>query len=93
MPRPHAVFTVDEELSWIVHLPEALAGATGTATPASLASLGAEFDALDSVLAGPAGEQLAGAITAALMQWLRELPELPELPFIGEPFGGAEGTD
>jgi hypothetical protein len=90
MPRPRAVFTVDEQLLWLVTLPEALAGATRAATPASLAALGAELDALESELAGPAGGRLAGVVTAALMQWLQELPELP---FIGEPFGGAEGTD
>jgi hypothetical protein len=90
MPRPRAVFTVDEQLLWLVALPEALAGATRAATPASLASLGAELDALESSLAISTGGQLAEAVATALMQWLRELPELP---FIGEPFGGAEGTD
>jgi hypothetical protein len=90
MARPRAVFTVDEQLLWLVTLPEALAGAARAATPASLASLDAELEALGSEYAGSAGGQLAGAVTAALMQWLRELPELP---FIGEPFGGAEGTD
>jgi len=92
MPRPRAVFTVDERLRWIVDLPEALAGAARVASPASLRCLGAQLDAVEAVK-DSAGEGLAGTVTAALLRWLRELPELPELPFIGAPFGGAEGTD
>jgi hypothetical protein len=84
MPRSRAIVTVDEQLSWLVELPEAPAGAARPASPAGLALPGARPDTLEHAAV------LAGAVTAALMEWLRELPELP---FIGEPFGGNERTD
>jgi hypothetical protein len=89
MPRLRAIVTIDEHLLWLVRAPEAQAGAACPASPASLALLSASLDAM-----GGAADEVAigvtGAVTAALVEWLLELPELP---FVGEPFGGVEGTD
>jgi hypothetical protein len=89
MPRPRAIVTVDEQLLWLIALPETPAGATCPASPASLDLLGARLDAIGRA-ANDDATWVTGAVTAALVEWLRELPELP---FIGEPFGGVEGTD
>ncbi|MEI6724700.1 MAG: hypothetical protein WCN81_00580 [Actinomycetes bacterium] len=88
MPRPHAIVTIDEQLLWLIRLPESSAGASYPASPASLDLLGARFDAMEG--AGADDVAVAGVMAAALVEWLRELPELP---FVGEPFGGVEGTD
>jgi hypothetical protein len=89
MPRPRAIVTVDEQLLWLIALPETPAGATCPASPASLDLLGARLDTMGRA-ADDDATCVTGAVTAALIEWLRELPELP---FIGEPFGGVEGTD
>jgi len=90
MPRPRAIVTVDEQLIWLIALPETPVGATCPASSASLDLLGARFDAAGRAAADDATACVTGAVTAALLEWLRELPELP---FVGEPFGGVEGTD
>lgn len=90
MPRPRAIVTVDEQLLWLVALPETPAGATCPASPASLDFLGGRLDAMGRASVDDVAAWVAGAVTAALLEWLGELPELP---FLGEPFGGVEGTD
>jgi hypothetical protein len=90
MPRPRAIVTVDEQLLWLIALPESPVGTSCTASPASLALLGARFDAMGRSAADDVTIGVTGAVAAALMEWLRELPELP---FVGEPFGGVEGSD
>ena len=90
MPRPRAIVTVDEQLLWLIDLPETPVGATCPSSPASLDLLGARFDAMQRAAADDVTACVTGAVTAALIEWLRDLPELP---FAGEPFGGVEGTD
>ncbi len=90
MPRPRAIVTVDEQLVWLIAPPESSAGTSCPASAMSLELLGARFDAMGSVAADEVTAGVAGAVTVALMEWLRELPELT---FVGEPFGGVEGTD
>lgn len=90
MPRPRAIVTVDEQLLWLIDLRETPVGASLPASPASLAVLGIPFDAEGRAARDDVAPGLTGAVTAAVLEWLRELPELP---FVGEPFGGIEGTD
>jgi hypothetical protein len=90
MPRPRAIVTVDEQLLWLVDLRETPVGTSLPASPASLAALGIPFDAGRRVVRDDVTLGVAGAVTAAVLEWLREPPELP---FVGEPFGGVEGTD
>ncbi len=90
MPRPRAIVTVDEQLLWLVDLRETPIGASLPASPASLAALGIQFDAGRRAVRDDVTLGVAGAVTAAVLEWLHELPELP---FVGEPFGGVEGTD
>ena len=90
MTRPRAIVTVDEQLLWLIAQPETPVGATCPASRASLDRLGARFAAMRRAAADDVTAGVTGAVTAALLEWLRELPELP---FVGEPFGGDEGTD
>lgn len=87
--------TVDAQLLWVVRIPELRAGVARAASREQLAVFGGEFDALQATLAGAghaAGD--AGAwVDALALAVLEALREPPELPFIGEPFGGEEGTD
>jgi hypothetical protein len=90
---PHASITVavDAHLHWVVRAPEVLAGAARASSPAQLASLGAELDALQVTPDEAArADIMVGVITRAVIEFLSEPPELP---FIGEPFGGTGGTD
>jgi hypothetical protein len=91
MPPASIAVAVDEHLLWIVRLPEVLAGATRAASAEQLERLGAEFDASRFTAYEAMRADIAvGAITRAVIEFLREPPELP---FIGEPFGGEGGTD
>jgi hypothetical protein len=93
MPSPTALISVDEQLLWVVRIPECVAGSARSVAPDQVAGTCAEFDALAASLATgerPALDDLA-ALAAHLA--LRALADLPDLPFIGEPFGGEGGTD
>jgi len=91
MPAASIAVAVDEQLLWVVRLPEVLAGATRASSAEQLARLGAEFDALHfSAYEAMRADIAVGAITRAVIEFLSEPPELP---FIGEPFGGEGGTD
>ena len=90
---PHARITVpvDAHLHWVVRVPEVLAGAARASSAAQLAILGAELDALQVAMHEAARARVfMEAITRAVIGFLSEPPELP---FIGEPFGGDDGTD
>ena len=91
MPQASVTVPVDAQLHWVVRVPEILAGATRASSPAQLARLGAELDALRAAVDEAArADVMVGAITRAVIELLSEPPELP---FIGEPFGGEDGTD
>ena len=95
MQSTSATVTVDAQLLWVVRVPELQACVARAASRAQLAAFCGEFDALQATLpgarhaAGDAGAWV-GAIALAVLESLREPPELP---FIGEPFGGEDGTD
>ena len=90
MSRPVTSLVVDEELVWIVPLPAVSAAEVRPASPQHALELA---DLLDCELEAvrqhrflvQALHHIAGATDSAA--------ELPPLPFIGEPFGGEEGTD
>ena len=91
MPHASVTVPVDAQLHWVVRVPEVLVGATRASSPAQLARLGAELDAVQAAVHEAARHSiLVGAITRAVVELLSEPPELP---FIGEPFGGEHGTD
>lgn len=93
MSLPSAFVHVDEQLCWVLRVPECVLGSVRAATPARIAEARAGFDAAAATLGGgehPSLEDLA-ALAARLA--LGALADLPELPFIGEPFGGEGGSD
>ena len=87
--------TVDAQLLWVVRVPEAQAGVARAASREQLAAFCGELDALRAAIPtaghtfGDAGAWV-GAIAVAVLE---SLGEPPALPFIGEPFGGEDGTD
>lgn len=95
MPGTRATVTVDAQLLWIVRVPELQAGVARAASREQLAIFCGELEAVkaafpdDGYTAGAACAWV-GAITRAVLE---ALGEPPELPFIGEPFGGEDGTD
>lgn len=92
MPRPrNAAVIVDHELTWVVPLPEVGVGAVLTASPRSLQRLGDVLDA--QARSSRRDGYAAGVVDAAARIVAAYLSDLPDLPFIGEPFGGEEGTD
>ncbi|HEY5386474.1 MAG TPA: hypothetical protein VIL79_01090 [Thermoleophilia bacterium] len=91
MPYARITVVVDAQLRWVLRVPEALAGATRTSSAAQLALLKAEFDALQVALDDAAAAQMM--VEAIMHTVLESLGAPPELPFIGEPFGGEDGTD
>ena len=91
MPHASTTVVVDEQLHWVVRLPEALAGSTRTSSAAQLSYLEAQLDALQvTPHEASRADFMVGAITRAVIKFLGEPPALP---FIGEPFGGEDGTD
>ena len=91
MPYASVTVPVDAQLHWVVRVPEVLAGAARASSPAQLAILGAELDALQVTAHEAARAHIfMEAITRAVIGFLSEPPVLP---FIGEPFGGDDGTD
>jgi len=91
MPQASIVITADPQLQWVVRVPEILVGATRASSPAELARLSTLFAEAQTMFDEPArADAMAAAITQAVFEYLGEPPELP---FIGEPFGGRDGTD
>jgi hypothetical protein len=93
MSYPSALFSVDEQLLWVLRVPESLTGAARPATPEAIAGARAGFDALADGLGGKGCGALDDLAALAARLALRALADLPDLPFIGEPFGGEGGTD
>ena len=93
--RPLAAVAVDDELTWIVHMPTIAIATALAASPEALTQLAADLDReLAAARGGGEGAWLeAGLIDAAARMVSAYLEDLPALPLIGEPFGGEEGSD
>ncbi len=93
---PVVAVPVDDELVWVARVPTAALGAARRSSPAALVHLHVQ---LAQELAEARGEALEAAlaeadvIEAAARAVAGYLDDLPDLPFVGEPFGGEEGTD
>ena len=91
MPGSSVTIVVDGELSWVVAVPESLPAQAREASPDGLAALAGRLaDELEASLAEPFLERVVERMAQAIAE---SGAELPPLPFIGEPFGGREGTD
>jgi hypothetical protein len=94
--RPVAAVAVDDDLVWVLPVPAVEPGATRASSPAALVHLGVR---LVQDLASANGVALetafsdADLVDAAARAVAGYLDDLPDLPFVGEPFGGEEGTD
>jgi hypothetical protein len=91
MPHPSIAVAVDEQLLWIVRVPEVPAGVARASSAEQLARLGAEFEASYLTEHEVLRADIAVGVIARAV--LESLCQPPELPFIGEPFGGEGGTD
>jgi hypothetical protein len=94
--RPVAAVAVDDDLVWVLPMPAVEPGAARASSPAALVHLCVQ---LAQDLAAATGAALESAFTdaelvdAAARAVAGYLEDLPDLPFVGEPFGGEEGTD
>ncbi len=87
MSRTRIALRVDEHLLWVLPMPEHLLGSARPASSDALSELGGPFRE-----PRPA-ELMERLVDAAARVVAAALADLPELPYVGEPFGGAEGTD
>ena len=94
--RPVAAVAVDDDLVWVTAVPAVPVGAVRPTSPAALVHLCVR---LAQELAAADGQALETAfleaelVDAAARAVAGYLEDLPDLPFVGEPFGGEEGTD
>lgn len=93
MPLPSALVSVDQQLLWVVRVPESVTGSTRATTPHHVAEAVAGFDAMAARVGGDQRPELPDLAVLAAHLALRALADLPDLPFIGEPFGGEDGSD
>jgi hypothetical protein len=93
--RPVRPVAVDEELVWVVAVPLADRAHARAASPAALVHLSVQL--ARDLAAGGGGPEAAFSeqelVDAAARAVAGYLDDLPDLPFVGEPFGGEEGTD
>ncbi len=87
MAQPTIALRIDDRLLWVLRVPEQ---AVAAVRPSSLEALHELGDTLD---APQPAELMERMIDAAARVVAAALADLPELPYIGEPFGGEEGTD
>ncbi len=94
--RPVAAVPVDDELVWVTVVPTLEMATARAPSPAALVHLCVRL-AQDLAVAGGSALETAFAeaelVDAAARAVAGYLDDLPDLPFIGEPFGGEEGTD
>ena len=94
--RPVAAVAVDDDLVWVTDVPALPLGAAHAPSPAALVHLCVRL-AQDLAVAGDLARETAYAeaelVDAAARAVAGYLEDLPDLPFVGEPFGGEEGTD
>jgi len=93
MSLPSTFVSVDEQLCWVLPMPECVAGSVRAATPDRIAEACAGFDAAAARLGDGPHARLDDLAALAARLALSALADLPDLPFIGEPFGGEDGTD
>jgi hypothetical protein len=94
--RPVRPVTVDEELVWVVAVPFADRAGARTSSPAALVHLSVQLAQYLAAAGGGAPESAFSEqelVDAAARAVAGYLDDLPDLPFVGEPFGGEEGTD
>ena len=94
--RPVSPVPVDDELVWVTTVPTVELGAARAPSPAAFVHLCVQL-AQESAAAGGDALETAFAqaelVDAAARAVAGYLEDLPDLPFVGEPFGGEEGTD
>ena len=94
--RPVRPTIVDDELVWVATAPVVEPAAARPSSPAALVHLSVRL-AQELAAANGAARETAFAeaelIEAAARVVAGYLDDLPDLPFVGEPFGGEEGTD
>ncbi len=90
MPSLMRTVAVDEQLTWVVRVPTLRVGAARPPSPEQLARFAAPFESWRD---DDAAERRQVLVDTVALTVLETLCEPPELPFIGEPFGGQDGTD
>jgi hypothetical protein len=94
--RPVAALSVDDELVWVTVVPTLELAAARAPSPTAFVHFCVR---LAQDLAAGDGAALEAALAeadlvdAAARAVAGYLDDLPDLPFVGEPFGGEEGTD
>ena len=94
--RPVSAVPVDAELVWVTAVPTAELASARAPSPAALVHLSVQLAQELAVASGAALEAAfaeAELVDAAARAVAGYLDDLPDLPFVGEPFGGEEGTD
>ncbi len=94
--RPVSPVPVDDELVWVTAVPTAGLGAARAPSPAAFVHLCVQLAQASAAAGGAALEAAlaeAELVDAAARAVAGYLEDLPDLPFVGEPFGGEEGTD
>ncbi len=91
--RHTAFVRVDDELHWVVVVPESVPATTRVASEAAVRETLGRLQVVESSMQGDSAVDVAARAVAAFLRARASGPELPDLPFIGQPFGGQEGTD
>jgi hypothetical protein len=93
---PVKAVAVDDDLVWVTAVPAVPLGAARAPSAAAFVRLCVGL-ADDLAAAGGSASDIAeaeaGLVDAAARVVAGYLDDLPDLPFVGEPFGGEEGTD
>ncbi len=93
--RPVSPVPVDDDLVWVTAVPTVALGAARAPSPAAFVHLCVQLAQESAAAGGELETALAEAelVDAAARAVAGYLEDLPDLPFVGEPFGGEEGTD
>jgi len=89
---------VDGDLVWVVRAPAQRLGVARPPTRPALFELSLDLEIDCAATRGAAltalfRDDALDAAARTVAERLAGLPDLPDLPFVGEPFGGEEGTD
>jgi hypothetical protein len=88
--RPITTYTVDDELVWVVRPPSGLAADVRPASSGDLIDLAR---LLDAEAEAAQQQHFLARVLDVFARAVAEAEAQPALPYIGEPFGGQEGTD